>query len=265
MANNSSSEQQCAEDGDGVEGARLRSAPVLHRHRQQRDLGSRNGGPRPGARKARPRKTQYYPGLVDRLEAAGCLYLSAHDHFAERAAVTNMLLYATMRARLIGLGVGGDRASRRAGDLALPVDGVAPAARLRPHRRHHPRRKRRELRGARLRGGEELPVDGRIWSVGDDAPVDQPLRRRPLPPQSGRADHPGRLVHARRPREHGSRAAVDHQRPLGVPLVPPQRGDAGGRRVLPRPRGDRRPPRRRRQDDGDHATKHVHGGEEVWE
>ena len=44
--------------------------------------------------------------VVARLEEAGCLYPSAHTiTSAERAAVTNMLLYATMRARLIGLGV----------------------------------------------------------------------------------------------------------------------------------------------------------------
>ena len=58
------------------------------------------------ARKTALENSQYYPGLVDRLEAAGCLYPSAHQiTSAERAAVTNMLLYATMRARLIGLGV----------------------------------------------------------------------------------------------------------------------------------------------------------------
>ena len=58
------------------------------------------------ARKMALAADTYYPGLVDRLEAAGCLYPSAHTITdAERAAVTNMLLYATMRARLIGLGV----------------------------------------------------------------------------------------------------------------------------------------------------------------
>ena len=251
-----------------MEGARLRSAPVLHRHRQQRDLGSRNGDTAGdhGCPQGRARQQRLLPWAGRPARGGGLpLPVGPPDHFRrarrgdEHAAVRDDARAAHRPRRR------GDRAPRRAGDLALPVDGVAPPARLRPHRRHHPRQKRRELRGARLRGGEELPVDGRIWSVGDDAPVDQPLRRRPLPPQSGRADHPGRLVHARRPREHGSRAAVDHQRPLGVPLLPPQRGDAGGRRVLPRPRGDRRPPRRRRQDDGDHATKHVHGGEEVWE
>ena len=45
----------------------------------------------------------YVTEAIDLVRACVRLRPSAHD--AERAAVTNMLLYATMRARLIGLGV----------------------------------------------------------------------------------------------------------------------------------------------------------------